>query len=76
MFGAIQIYGPKNVPYDSDLGPIIMQDYFHEYYEAAVQKTLANPASGQAGPPLASNNLINGMSFSIIDVVAKMHECS
>lgn len=39
-------------------GPIIIQDYFHSYYEPLVQKTLAPPA--EAGPPLADNNLING----------------
>jgi FtsP/CotA-like multicopper oxidase with cupredoxin domain len=60
LYGAIVIYGPKNAAYDSDLGPIMLADYFHEYYEAAVQKTLGNPATGQAGPPLAENNLING----------------
>lgn len=60
LYGAIVIYGPKNEEYDSDIGPIMLADYFHGYYEQAVQKTLANPASGQAGPPLANNNLING----------------
>ena len=54
------IYGPKNVDYDADLGPVMISDWYHEYYFANVQKTLANPASGQEGPPLADNNLING----------------
>ena len=36
----------------------MVQDYFHEYYEAAVELTLAPLA--QVGPPLANNNLING----------------
>lgn len=52
------IYGPKNADYDSDLGPVIISDYYHEYYLTAVEKTLAPP--DQAGPPLADNNLING----------------
>jgi FtsP/CotA-like multicopper oxidase with cupredoxin domain len=60
LYGPIVIYGPKNVQYDSDLGPVLLADYYHEYYTTAVEKTLANPSSGQAGPPLASNNLING----------------
>lgn len=60
LYGAIVIYGPKNDDYDSDIGPVMLSDYFHGYYEQAVQKTLADPASGLAGPPLANNNLING----------------
>ena len=60
LYGPIVIYGPKNVDYDSDLGPVLMSDYYHEYYTSAVEKTLASPSAGQAGPPLAQNNLING----------------
>ena len=58
LFGPMVIYGPKNCDYDSDLGPVMIQDYFHSYYVDAVEKTLAPP--DQAGPPLADNNLING----------------
>lgn len=60
LVGPMVIYGPQNVEYDVDLGPIIISDYYSEYYFVNVEKTLANPASGQAGPPLATNNLING----------------
>ncbi len=59
LAGPIVIYGPKNVEYDSDLGPVMMSDYYHEYYTAALATSLANPADG-GGPPLAYNNLING----------------
>ena len=58
LFGPLIIYGPKNAAYDADLGPVMISDYYHEYYFTAVQKTLAPPA--EAGPPLAANNLING----------------
>ena len=58
LFGPLVIYGPKNVEYDADLGPVTITDYYHEYYFSAVEKTLAPLA--EAGPPLANNNLING----------------
>lgn len=58
--GPMVIYGPYDKNYDADLGPVMIQDWYDEYYFAAVQKTLAPPAS--AGPPLATNNLINGKS--------------
>jgi FtsP/CotA-like multicopper oxidase with cupredoxin domain len=60
LYGPIVIYGPKNCDYDYDLGPITLSDYLHEYYEVAVEKTLANLQTGNPGPPLADNNLING----------------
>ena len=58
LWGPLVIYGPLDVSYDDDMGPVMISDYFHEYYTTAVELTLAPPA--QARPPLAMNNLING----------------
>lgn len=73
LFGPIVIYGPKDVDYDRDLGPIMISDYFHGYYIEQVEKTLANPASGLAGPPLANNNLINGKTNNGGPGIATFH---
>jgi FtsP/CotA-like multicopper oxidase with cupredoxin domain len=51
------IYGPSNAPYDIDLGPVFLSDYYHnEYFNIveSVVKSGGNPA------PASDNNLING----------------
>lgn len=48
------IYGPKHAEYDIDLGPVIVEDWFHaDYY------TLINNTMNGRFPP-SNNNLING----------------
>lgn len=48
------IHGPKNAPYDLDLGPVTLSDWYHkEYFEIVKTEVMAD------GPPPASdNNLI------------------
>jgi FtsP/CotA-like multicopper oxidase with cupredoxin domain len=52
------IYGPSNAEYDIDVGPLMISDWTHQYYEDVVKSLLAPlPA---ANIPESDNNLING----------------
>lgn len=57
LLGPLIIHGPKNVPYDIDVGPVLLTDWYHQTYEEIVEfvMTKENPA-----PPQSNNNLING----------------
>ncbi|MCJ1387718.1 hypothetical protein MMC18_000561 [Xylographa bjoerkii] len=60
LFGPMIIHGPKNVPYDVDLGPILLSDYYHTEYFDIVKEVMA-PHSSLV---YSDNNLINGkMNF-------------
>ncbi|KAI0154133.1 multicopper oxidase [Xylariaceae sp. FL1272] len=68
MYGPIVVYGPRNMKYDVDIGPIMVNDWYHEDYYKTVQEAMSPNANGR---PLSDNNLINGkMSFdcSTVDV--------
>ncbi|THV64742.1 hypothetical protein D6D28_09671 [Aureobasidium pullulans] len=61
--GAMIIYGPKNVDYDIDLGPVILTDWYHQDYYTLVEQTMSK-ASDNTPQPASNNNLINGkMNF-------------
>ena len=61
--GAMIIYGPKNVDYDIDLGPVILSDWYHEDYYSLVEKTMSRKQDNTP-QPASNNNLINGkMNF-------------
>lgn len=61
--GAMIIYGPKNVDYDVDLGPVILSDWYHEDYYSLVELTMSKKADNTP-QPASNNNLINGkMNF-------------
>jgi FtsP/CotA-like multicopper oxidase with cupredoxin domain len=58
LVGPMIVYGPKNVEEDIDLGPIMLQDWYHTYYQ--------DPEDGLFQPvpnaivPCADSNTING----------------
>ncbi|KAF2009296.1 multicopper oxidase [Aaosphaeria arxii CBS 175.79] len=52
--GPMIIYGPKHAEYDIDVGPVILEDWFHADYF-----TLVNATMNGRFPP-SNNNLING----------------
>lgn len=56
LFGPLIVHGPKNVPYDKDLGPVLLSDWNHDEYFTLVEKTMAPGGF----PPPSDNNLING----------------
>ncbi|KAK2614816.1 hypothetical protein N8I77_001615 [Diaporthe amygdali] len=54
IIGPIQIDGPASLPYDVDLGPMLLTDYYHESADNLVLYTETN------GPPPSDNVLFNG----------------
>lgn len=60
LAGPMIIYGPKNVPYDIDLGPVMLSDWNHQDYFSLVEKTVDLPPVGGGAPVFSDNNLING----------------
>jgi FtsP/CotA-like multicopper oxidase with cupredoxin domain len=48
------IYGPKHAEYDIDIGPVLMEDWFHADYFSLVAGVMKGVV------PLSNNNLING----------------
>lgn len=61
LLGAMIVYGPKNVEEDIDLGPVLLQDWYHTYYQEEVDG-LFNEIPN-AIVPRADSNLINGKGF-------------
>lgn len=73
LFGPLIVHGPKNVPYDKDLGPVLLSDWNHGEYFTLVQQTMA-PFQG---PPKSDNNLINGkMNFDCSSLPANGPACT
>ena len=61
LFGPMIIHGPKNVPYDIDVGAVMLSDWFHTDYFSLVEQVVELPPQP---PPFSDNNLINGkMNF-------------
>jgi FtsP/CotA-like multicopper oxidase with cupredoxin domain len=54
------IHGPKNVPYDIDLGPVFLTDYYHTEYFDIVEQVVGVLGAGGNPAPASDNNLING----------------
>ncbi|KAF1999723.1 multicopper oxidase [Amniculicola lignicola CBS 123094] len=52
--GPLIVYGPKHAEYDIDIGPILLEDWFHADYYSLVENVMAG-----SFPP-SNNNLING----------------
>ncbi|MCJ1234289.1 hypothetical protein MMC14_002248 [Varicellaria rhodocarpa] len=62
LAGPMIIHGPTQVPYDIDVGPIMLSDWYHPDYFSLVEATV-DP--GSTGPVVSDNNLINGkMNFN------------
>ncbi|KIW07373.1 uncharacterized protein PV09_02218 [Verruconis gallopava] len=53
-FGPIVVHGPATACYDEDIGPIILQDWYHKDYFTMLQSVMNNTI------PLSNNALING----------------
>ncbi|KAI1321239.1 Cupredoxin [Xylariaceae sp. FL0255] len=56
LAGPVVIYGPNHVDYDIDVGPITVNDWFHEYYSIISSGYLEDKPK----VTLSDNNLING----------------
>lgn len=60
LVGPIVVHGPKSTDYDIDLGPVMVSDWFHGYYEDLVTQVQHSAPVGPINPPEAANVLING----------------
>jgi FtsP/CotA-like multicopper oxidase with cupredoxin domain len=71
LFGAMIIYGPlENANYDVDLGPILINDWYHDDYHNLIGREMA-PISAHARPPFSQNVLINGkMNYPCANVTS------
>ncbi|MCJ1307056.1 hypothetical protein MMC25_000702 [Agyrium rufum] len=62
LLGSMTIHGPSQVPYDIDVGPILLTDWYHTDYFTLVEQTVDK---GGPGIVFSDNNLINGkMDFN------------
>ncbi|KAI1125456.1 multicopper oxidase-domain-containing protein [Nemania abortiva] len=59
VFGSIVINGPASLPYDIDLGPYPINDYYLATADDLVIETQHTPA-----PPLSDNVLFNGVNVN------------
>ena len=76
LFGPMIIHGPKNVPYDKDLGPILLNDWYHRDYLSIVEQALQPTSNVTAVIPFSDNNLINGKMNYNCSLVANGTNCT
>lgn len=63
LFGAMIIHGPSdNAQYDVDLGPVMLTDYYYDYYYNIVEEVMGTDRTKVV--PSSDNNLINGKGFA------------
>ena len=60
VFGPIVVYGPEHVPYDIDVGPVMLGDYYHDNYYDLVEMAVGNNSDFNVYVPSSNNSLING----------------
>lgn len=56
ILGPLIIHGPTHVSYDVDVGPVLLEDWYHDDYFSILEGVLGVNAT----IPFADNNLING----------------
>ncbi|SLM35034.1 multicopper like protein [Lasallia pustulata] len=62
LWGPLIVHGPQHVPYDVDLGPIALSDWYHEDYFTVLAGIMGTDP--RLFRPASDNNLINGkMNF-------------
>jgi FtsP/CotA-like multicopper oxidase with cupredoxin domain len=59
VFGTILIHGPASLPYDIDLGPYPISDYYYRTADEILHDTLTRP-----GAPASDNVLFNGKNIN------------
>lgn len=73
LFGPMIIHGPSNAPYDVDVGPVLLTDWYHDEYFSIVEKVVGLPPSP---PPKSDNNLINGKMDFDCSTVTNGQQCT
>ena len=61
VFGPIVIHGPSSEPYDLDVGPVMLNDWYHDDYYSLLQQVMKPGANFTL--VYSENNLINGKMF-------------
>jgi hypothetical protein len=51
------IYGPSHVPYDNDVGPMLLTDWYHRPYLKVVEQVM-QPVPIVGGAPDVSSRLL------------------
>ena len=75
-FGPIVVYGPWDKEYDIDVGPVVLNDFYHVDWQTMV-KNITAPRPNQPPPmPTSDSNLINGKMRFDCTSVPKDHKCS
>ncbi|KAI7388268.1 laccase-like multicopper oxidase [Hortaea werneckii] len=61
LSGPIVVYGPDSDSYDIDVGPVMLSDWFHDYYDnLLIDIFYATETCDPHCPPMSDNMLING----------------
>ncbi|CAG8948674.1 hypothetical protein HYFRA_00001794 [Hymenoscyphus fraxineus] len=60
LYGPLIVYGPTQLPYDTDLGPIQVSDYVYASYLDVIDGAFQRPTVF----PQVDNNLINGKGIA------------
>ncbi|KAG9243496.1 Cupredoxin [Calycina marina] len=58
ILGPMIIHGPKTLPYDIDIGPVLLTDHYHPDYFSLVEKVMGTDTTQVIVS--SDNNLING----------------
>jgi FtsP/CotA-like multicopper oxidase with cupredoxin domain len=72
--GPLIIYGPTNAPYDIDVGPIFINDWYHRDYFSILEDVMGTDLTKIA--PLSDNNLINGKMDFNCSLVTNGNKCT
>lgn len=73
LLGPMIIHGPTNVPYDIDVGPVLLTDWYHNDYFDIVKEVVGLPPSA---PPRSDNNLINGKMDYNCSLITNGQHCT
>lgn len=76
VVGPMIIYGPNHVPYDIDLGPVLLMDHFHRKNADILEDISSNTTDFKVYVPSADNNLINGKMDFNCSSVPNGHKCT
>ena len=78
LVGAMIIHGPTQVPYDIDVGPILLSDWYHTSEEELVVQVMETNSTPNVpkGPPFSDNNLINGKMNYNCSLITNGQKCT
>lgn len=75
VYGALIIHGPKHTPYDEDVGPILVGDYYHKDYFSVLEAAASNSSDFTVYVPSSDNSLINGKNKYNCSLAASNTTC-